>query len=220
MCSAWQRARLPTRDGQFTVHVYRESPSGHEHIVMIMGDLTGEAVLTRVHSECLTGDVLCSTRCDCGAQLARAQARIGREGRGVLIYMRGQEGRGIGLTAKLRAYALQDNGADTVDANRMLGLPVDARSFDAAARILQDLGVRSIRLMTNNPAKVAALGRLGVKIETRVPIEVPPTPDSSAYLLAKRDRLEHMLRQGARHVEAHPMLTQSLSLVRCSKEPG
>jgi GTP cyclohydrolase II len=169
---------------------------------MTMGDLSPAGTLTRVHSECLTGDVLCSSRCDCGEQLVRAQARIGREGRGVLIYLRGHEGRGIGLVAKLNAYALQDAGADTVDANLMLGLPVDARCFDAAAQILDDLDVRSIRLLTNNPSKVVALERLGVRIDERVAHEVPPTEESSAYLIAKRTRMGHML--GTHVARGHP----------------
>jgi len=186
-------AHLPTAHGRFTMHLYRESPSGLEHVVMTMGDVRQGTALTRIHSECMTGDVLYSMRCDCGAQLELAQARIGRAGRGVLIYMRGHEGRGIGLVDKLRAYALQDEGADTVDANLRLGLPVDSRSFDAAAHILRDLGVSSIRLMTNNPAKVAALESQGFTIVERVGHEVAATDHSRAYLPAKRDRLGHHL---------------------------
>jgi 3,4-dihydroxy 2-butanone 4-phosphate synthase/GTP cyclohydrolase II len=187
------KARLPTEHGTFTVLVYGEQASAVEHVVMTLGQVGGDDVLVRVHSECLTGDVLGSQRCDCGAQLRRAQALIGGEGRGILIYMRGHEGRGIGLAAKLQAYVLQDAGADTLEANELLGLPADARCFEAAAQILRDLGVQSIRLMTNNPVKVATLAGKGIAIRERVPLSVAPTPESKAYLQTKRVRFGHLL---------------------------
>jgi GTP cyclohydrolase II len=186
-------ARLPTEHGTFTAQVYGKHAGNVEHVVMTLGQVDGDDVLVRVHSECFTGDVLGSERCDCGAQLRRAQELIGREGRGILIYMRGHEGRGIGLATKLQAYVLQDAGADTLEANELLGLPADARCFDAAAQILRDLGVRSIRLMTNNPVKVATLARNGIVIQERGPLEVAPTPESKVYLQTKRVRFGHLL---------------------------
>jgi 3,4-dihydroxy 2-butanone 4-phosphate synthase/GTP cyclohydrolase II len=191
-------ARLPTAHGRFTAHVYREMPGGLEHVELTLGDIRQGSTLVRIHSECLTGDVLCSVRCDCGAQLALAQERIARSGSGVVVYMRGHEGRGIGLADKLRAYALQDDGADTIDANLMLGLPVDARRYGAAARILVDLGVRYVRLMTNNPAKLAALEAYGIVVAERIEHQVPPTEESRRYLEAKRRRLGHLLARGER----------------------
>ena len=156
---------------------------------------TGEpaGVLVRMHSECLTGDVFGSQRCDCGAQLAAAMAAIAAEGRGVVLYLRGHEGRGIGLLSKLRAYQLQDNGADTVDANLELGLPADAREYSTGAQMLADLGVRSLRLLTNNPDKVRGLRGFGIEVTGRVSLPVAPTPDNLRYLIAKRDRLGHQL---------------------------
>jgi 3,4-dihydroxy 2-butanone 4-phosphate synthase/GTP cyclohydrolase II len=167
---------------------------GTEHVALIYGDLgDGEGVLVRVHSECLTGDALGSLRCDCGAQLDAAMAAVAAEGRGIVLYLRGHEGRGIGLLSKLRAYHLQDNGADTVDANLELGLPADAREYSTGAQILADLGVRSVRLLTNNPAKVGGLSGFGIEVAGRVPLSVTPTPENLRYLIAKRDRLGHQL---------------------------
>jgi 3,4-dihydroxy 2-butanone 4-phosphate synthase/GTP cyclohydrolase II len=150
-------------------------------------------VLVRVHSECLTGDVFGSQRCDCGAQLDAAMAAIAAEGRGVVLYLRGHEGRGIGLLSKLRAYQLQDNGADTVDANLELGLPADAREYSTGAQMLADLGVGPLRLLTNNPDKVRGLSGFGIEVTGRVPLPVAATPDNLRYLIAKRDRLGHQL---------------------------
>jgi 3,4-dihydroxy 2-butanone 4-phosphate synthase/GTP cyclohydrolase II len=146
-----------------------------------------------VHSECLTGDVLGSLRCDCGAQLDAAMAAVAAEGRGIVLYLRGHEGRGIGLLSKLRAYHLQDSGADTVDANLELGLPADAREYSTGAQILADLGVRSVRLLTNNPAKIVGLSGFGVEVAGRVPLPIAPNPKNLRYLIAKRDRLGHQL---------------------------
>jgi 3,4-dihydroxy 2-butanone 4-phosphate synthase/GTP cyclohydrolase II len=196
-------ATIPTDDGTFRAHAYRSVLDGVEHVAFVLGDVAegaDEPVLVRVHSECLTGDVLGSLRCDCGRQFAAARAAIGREGRGVLVYLRGQEGRGIGLGHKLRAYELQDAGHDTVDANRLLGFPDDLRDYGIGAQILLDLGVTSMRLMTNNPAKYAGLGSYGLRIAERVPIEVAANPHSERYLAAKRARLGHLL-GGAPHVE-------------------
>jgi 3,4-dihydroxy 2-butanone 4-phosphate synthase/GTP cyclohydrolase II len=198
-------ATIPTEDGTFRAHAYRSILDGVEHVAFVLGDVTraaaratphsGQArpVLARVHSECLTGDVLGSLRCDCGTQFAAARAAIGREGAGVLVYLRGQEGRGIGLGHKLRAYELQDAGHDTVDANRLLGFADDLRDYGIGAQILLDLGVTSLRLMTNNPAKYAGLSAYGLKIAERVPIEVSPNAHSARYLATKRTRLGHLL---------------------------
>ena len=189
--------RLPTRYGTFTAVGYADRSSGSEHLALVVGDVDGgrlggdEEVLVRVHSECLTGDVLRSRRCDCGPQLEAALREIADAGRGVVIYLRGHEGRGIGLLAKLQAYALQDAGLDTVDANLELGLPADAREYAAAAEVLADLGVRQVRLLTNNPAKVGALRRYGVDVVERVPLAVGAGPDNVAYLRTKRDRMGH-----------------------------
>ena len=162
--------------------------------MLVHGDLSGdEPVLTRVHSECLTGDVFGSARCDCGPQLDEAIDRIVTEGRGVVVYLRGHEGRGIGLVAKLQAYQLQDGGRDTVDANLDLGLPADARHYGAATQILRDLGVGSVRLLTNNPDKVASLEEYGVPVAERVPLAVRPNDHNLGYLLTKRDRMGHHL---------------------------
>jgi 3,4-dihydroxy 2-butanone 4-phosphate synthase/GTP cyclohydrolase II len=186
--------RMPTRYGDFTLHAYRSELTGEEHLALACGDLSGsEPVLVRVHSQCLTGDVLGSARCDCGTQLELALARIGEEGRGVLLYLL-QEGRGIGLFNKLRAYELQDAGHDTVEANERLGFPPDQRDYGVGAQILLDLGVRRMRLMTNNPGKYVALAGYGLEIVERVPLEIPPTAETRAYLRAKRDKLGHLLR--------------------------
>lgn len=186
-------ARLPTRFGEFTMLAYRTPDGSEEHVVVTRGEVAGKEVLLRLHSECLTGDIFGSLRCDCGDQLALALQRIVQEGAGIVIYMRGHEGRGIGITQKLRAYALQDGGLDTVDANLALGLPVDARRFDAAAAILRDLGVDTVRLMSNNPLKMLALQQHGIVVSQRESHEIAPTADNGAYLNTKRDRLGHWL---------------------------
>lgn len=186
-------ARLPTEWGEFRIVAYRDVPTGKEHAAIIAGDVAGhEGVLTRVHSECLTGDIFSSARCDCGPQLQAALARIQREGRGIVVYLR-QEGRGIGLIDKIAAYELQDQGLDTVDANLELGHPVDARTYEAARDMLKDLEVRSIRLLTNNPDKVTALEELGFSITERVPHAVDVTEDNRRYLEAKKERMGHFL---------------------------
>ncbi|MGY2874914.1 3,4-dihydroxy 2-butanone 4-phosphate synthase / GTP cyclohydrolase II [Marmoricola sp. URHA0025 HA25] len=188
--------RLPTRYGDFTAFGYRITVDDSEHVALVYGDPTdlgGEPVLTRVHSECLTGDVFGSARCDCGPQLDEALSRIAAEGRGVVIYLRGHEGRGIGLLAKLQAYQLQDGGRDTVDANLDLGLPADARHYGAATQILRDLGVASVRLLTNNPDKTTSLESYGVPVAERVALTPRPNDHNLAYLLTKRDRMGHDL---------------------------
>jgi 3,4-dihydroxy 2-butanone 4-phosphate synthase/GTP cyclohydrolase II len=186
--------RMPTAAGEFTAHGYRSLVDGADHVALVKGDVsTDEPVLVRVHSECLTGDVFGSRRCDCGPQLEESLRRINDVGRGVLIYLRGHEGRGIGLQAKLAAYALQDDGRDTVDANIELGLPVDAREYGAAAQILADLGVKSVLLLTNNPAKVDGLTTGGVDVAGRLPLFVPPNAHNVGYLERKRDRMGHIL---------------------------
>ncbi|MGZ4445357.1 MAG: bifunctional 3,4-dihydroxy-2-butanone-4-phosphate synthase/GTP cyclohydrolase II [Nocardioides sp.] len=186
--------RLPTRHGEFTAYGYRITVDDSEHIALVYGDISGdEPVLTRVHSECLTGDVFGSHRCDCGPQLDEAQERIVAEGRGVVIYLRGHEGRGIGLIAKLQAYALQDGGRDTVDANLDLGLPADARHYGTATQVLRDLGIQSVRLLTNNPDKVSNLEDFGIRVAERVPLTPHPNDHNIAYLLTKRDRMGHVL---------------------------
>src|SRR3954452_23325192 len=186
--------RLPTRFGDFTAYGYRIIVDDSEHIALVHGDVSGEEpVLTRVHSECLTGDVFGSNRCDCGPQLDEALERIVAEGRGVVVYLRGHEGRGIGLVAKLRAFQLQDGGRDTVDANLDLGLPADARHYGTATQVLRDLGVTNVRLMTNNPDKVDNLEDFGVHVSDRVPLTPHPNDHNLAYLLTKRDRMGHDL---------------------------
>jgi len=184
-------ARVPTRHGQFTAHAYRSRLDATEHLAYAMGDLAGDPVLVRLHSECLTGDILGSIRCDCGSQLRAALQMIAAEGRGVLVYLRGQEGRGIGLGHKLRAYALQDDGLDTVEANEVQGFPADARSYAVGADILADLGVTRMRLMTNNPAKVGELDGLGLQVSERVPMWVGADPENLRYLETKRSRMGH-----------------------------
>jgi len=186
---------IPNAYGRWNAYGYRSDVDGTEHLALVYGDLAdgdGDDVLTRVHSECLTGDVFGSHRCDCGAQLDAAMAKIAERGRGVVLYLRGHEGRGIGLLSKLQAYELQDSGVDTVDANLELGLPVDAREYSVAAQLLGDLGVRSVRLLTNNPAKVDALAAHGFGV-TRIPLPPQPTPDNLRYLATKRDRLGHQI---------------------------
>jgi 3,4-dihydroxy 2-butanone 4-phosphate synthase/GTP cyclohydrolase II len=186
--------RIPNRHGMWRAVGYASAFDGGEHIALVLGEIgDGEDVLVRAHSECLTGDVLGSQRCDCGPQLDAAMAAIAEAGRGVVVYLRGHEGRGIGLLAKLQAYQMQDNGSDTVDANLELGLPVDAREYVNAAQMLTDLGVRSIRVLTNNPAKLAGLEGFGVEIRERVPMPVLVTEYNRRYLAAKRDRLGHQI---------------------------
>jgi 3,4-dihydroxy 2-butanone 4-phosphate synthase/GTP cyclohydrolase II len=185
-------ARLPTRHGPFTARVFRDVVEGREHIALVRGDVRGaEDVLVRVHSECVTGDLFGSLRCDCGAQLDAALERVAAEGRGVVVYLRGHEGRGIGLIAKLHAYQLQDEGRDTVEANLELGLPVDSRNYDVGAQILTQLGLGTIRLMSNNPAKFAALEGYALRIVERVPLWTPSTAENAAYLSTKRAKLGH-----------------------------
>ncbi|HSV68327.1 MAG TPA: bifunctional 3,4-dihydroxy-2-butanone-4-phosphate synthase/GTP cyclohydrolase II [Mycobacteriales bacterium] len=187
-------ARIPTRHGVFRAVGYDSTLDGVEHIALVMGELgDGEDVLVRVHSECLTGDVFGSLRCDCGPQLDAAQQAVAAEGRGVVLYVRGHEGRGIGLLHKLQAYQLQESGRDTVDANTDLGLPADARDYGTGAQILADLGVRSMRLLSNNPAKRAGLEGYGLRIVGRVPLPVHATEDNLHYLQTKRDRMGHEL---------------------------
>jgi 3,4-dihydroxy 2-butanone 4-phosphate synthase / GTP cyclohydrolase II len=187
--------RLPNQFGEWRAVGYLNSVDGTEHLALVLGDLTapGPDPLVRMHSECLTGDVFGSRRCDCGAQLDAAMAAIAAEGRGVVLYLRGHEGRGIGLLSKLRAYQLQDGGADTVDANTELGFPVDAREYSTGAQMLTDLGVLSLRLLTNNPAKVSALAGFGLMVTGRVGLPAPATPHNLRYLTAKRDRLGHQI---------------------------
>ncbi len=187
---------VPNQYGQWQAFGYLNSMDGTEHLALVLGDLGAQAVpdvLVRMHSECLTGDVFGSERCDCGTQLNAAMAEIAAEGRGVVIYLRGHEGRGIGLLSKLRAYQLQDGGADTVDANTELGFPVDAREYSTGAQILVDLGVSSLRLLTNNPAKVKGLADFGLKVTGTVSLPATATPHNLRYLIAKRDRLGHLI---------------------------
>jgi 3,4-dihydroxy 2-butanone 4-phosphate synthase/GTP cyclohydrolase II len=187
-------ATIPTPYGEFRSFAYESQVDGRTHVAQVLGEIgDGADVLTRVHSECLTGDVFGSLRCDCGAQLARALELIGREGRGLVLYIRGHEGRAIGLSHKLRAYELQDRGRDTVEANLELGFPADPREYGIGAQILFDLGVRTMRLLTNNPAKRAGLEGYGLTIVDRIPLETEPTAQNIGYLRAKREKLGHML---------------------------
>jgi 3,4-dihydroxy 2-butanone 4-phosphate synthase/GTP cyclohydrolase II len=189
-------AELPTRYGSFRILTYRDKLAGAEHVALVKGELNGEEpVLVRVHSECLTGDALGSLRCDCGEQLHRAMEMVEREGKGVVLYMRQHEGRGIGLLHKICAYHLQDQGLDTVEANLRLGYPPDLRDYGIGAQILVDLGVRKIRLLTNNPRKIAGLSGHGLEIVERVPIEMEPNPHNHRYLRTKKEKLGHELRQ-------------------------
>lgn len=182
---------LPTVHGTFDLRLFEFKGQQQEHLAISVGELSGdEPVLVRLHSECLTGEILGSLKCDCGDQLDYALKAITQEGRGLVLYLR-QEGRGIGLANKLRAYALQALGADTVDANRLLGLPDDARQYDAAAAALRHLGVKSVRLLTNNPSKVQSLEKLGIPVMERVPVVVANNPIAVEYLLTKRERMDH-----------------------------
>ncbi|WP_454726309.1 MULTISPECIES: GTP cyclohydrolase II [Cupriavidus] len=186
-------ARLPTRFGKFTATAFKGAVSGIEHLALSVGDVTGEAVLTRLHSECLTGDVFGSCRCDCGEQLELAMKKIAEEGRGILLYLRGQEGRGIGLGHKIRAYALQDQGLDTVDANLALGQEIDARNYAFAADLLHQWGVKSIRLMSNNPKKKQALEAAGITVVEQMRHIIPSNAENEKYLATKRVRMGHLL---------------------------
>ena len=189
-----READLPTDAGTFRAHGYRLLLDGSEHIALVYGDVAGKSgVLTRVHSECLTGDVFGSARCDCGEQLEESMRRIVAEGEGVVVYDRRHEGRGIGLVQKLKAYRLQDGGLDTVDANLSLGHPADARHYGTDAQILTDLKVNSVRLLTNNPDKIRQLERLGVDVVERIPVEVGASPHNAAYLNAKAEKMGHYL---------------------------
>lgn len=185
--------RLPTAYGEFLAVGYLDHERGIEQVALVHGDVVGEAALTRVHSECLTGDAFASTHCECGDQLSTALEAIVAEGRGVLVYLQGHEGRGIGLLAKLQAMRLQEDGLDTVEANIALGLPVDAREYGVAADILRDLGVRSVRLLSNNPRKREALLRHGITVAEQVPLLMPPGAENIRYLRTKRERLDHDL---------------------------
>jgi GTP cyclohydrolase II len=186
-------APLPTQYGDFEAVGYQDNDRGDEQMALVYGDIQAEGMLVRLHSECLTGDAFGSTHCECGPQLVTALREIVAEGRGVLVYLRGHEGRGIGLLAKLRAMKLQSEGLDTVEANLALGLPVDARDYRVAAEMLRDLGVRSVRLLSNNPRKRESLERHGVKVETQVPLLIPPCENNITYLRTKRERLDHYL---------------------------
>jgi 3,4-dihydroxy 2-butanone 4-phosphate synthase / GTP cyclohydrolase II len=187
-------ARLPLEGAEFTAIAYHDQLDGNEHLALVLGDVApGDDVLVRVHSECLTGDVFGSRRCDCGPQLSLAIERIVAEGRGVIVYLRGQEGRGIGLSNKIHAYRLQDDGLDTVDANLSLGLPTDRRDYGTGMQILRDLGVTRMRLLTNNPAKRLGLEGYGLSVSERIPLVTAPTPENARYLSTKQARLGHDL---------------------------
>jgi 3,4-dihydroxy 2-butanone 4-phosphate synthase / GTP cyclohydrolase II len=187
-------ARIPTQWGDFTCYAYESVLDGEQHLAFVRGAVQGEDdVLVRVHSECLTGDVFASLRCDCGPQLHEAMRQIAEEDLGVVVYLRGHEGRGIGIGHKLRAYALQEQGHDTVDANLALGMPVDSREYGIGAQILVDLGITTMRFMTNNPGKYGGLDGFGLKITERVPLVTIPNPENIAYLRTKRERMGHLL---------------------------
>lgn len=190
------RTRMPTQHGDFEAYGYRSTRDGTAHVALVYGDPESwepTGTLARIHSECLTGEAFGSMRCDCGPQLQSALGAIVDAGSGVVVYLRGQEGRGIGLLSKLAAYALQDKGHDTVDANLALGLPADAREYSAAALILADLGVRKVRLLTNNPEKIASLQGQGIDVVAREPLVVPSTPANATYLKTKRERFGHLI---------------------------
>jgi GTP cyclohydrolase II len=184
---------LPTAWGEFVIHGFEDADTGKEHVALTMGNVAdGQPVLSRIHSECLTGDALHSLRCDCGAQLDAAMQAIAHEGRGILLYLR-QEGRGIGLVNKIRAYQLQDQGADTVQANEQLGFEADMRQYDMLKTMLDHLGVAELRLMTNNPRKLQALDDMGVLVVDRIPLQTVANPHNRQYLATKADKLGHLL---------------------------
>jgi 3,4-dihydroxy 2-butanone 4-phosphate synthase/GTP cyclohydrolase II len=188
-----ETVQMPTDYGEFTLHLYRSNIEGQNHLALVKGEVSGRpGVLVRVHSECLTGDVFGSRRCDCGPQLQAAMRQIEREGRGVILYMR-QEGRGIGLPAKLHAYRLQEQGLDTVDANLRLGFPMDLRDYGVGAQMLCDLGLKTIRLLTNNPKKVVGLQGYGLEIVEQLPVQISPNPHNARYLKTKKTRMGHFL---------------------------
>jgi GTP cyclohydrolase II len=187
-------ARIPTDEAEFHLHLYHNNHDSKEHLALVLGDVAGEQeVLVRLHSECFTGDVLGSRRCDCGEQLDYAMQQIAAAGSGVLVYLR-QEGRGIGLLDKLRAYNLQDEGYDTVDANLLLGHQADERDYTVAVRILEDLGVKSVRMLTNNPAKINTLRELGIDVSERLPVEPTVTAENAEYLFTKVTRMNHLFK--------------------------
>jgi len=199
------RSELPTEHGDFEAVVFRMGEDHREHVALVYGKVAGASRLpVRIHSECLTGEAFSSLKCDCGAQLDGAMREVVRRGAGMILYLR-QEGRGIGLANKIRAYALQAEGADTVDANRLLGLPDDARTYEAAAAMLEHLEVRSVELITNNPAKVEALEALGIRVEARIPSLVPVGERARRYLDVKRERMHHMI------PEQRPAVPQSVA---------
>jgi len=192
-------ARIPTREGTFQLCLYGNNRDDKEHLALVLGDVAGENILVRIHSECFTGDVLGSLRCDCGEQLHLAMERIAQEGQGVLVYLR-QEGRGIGLLDKLRAYNLQDQGYDTVEANLALGHQADERDYDIGVAILKDLGVRSVRLLTNNPAKIEALEAAGMPVVRRIPLVASIHPENKRYIETKVRRMHHLINLAPFHL--------------------
>lgn len=188
-----ESAKLPTQWGEFDMHGFEDSDNGKEHIILSLGDvMSGEPVLARVHSECLTGDALFSMRCDCGAQLNTALQKISEEGRGALLYLR-QEGRGIGLLNKVKAYKLQDEGADTVEANEQLGFGADMRDYSICKGMLDHLNINQVRLMTNNPRKVDALTKQGIDVVERIPLQTGQNPHNAKYLATKAGKLGHLI---------------------------
>jgi 3,4-dihydroxy 2-butanone 4-phosphate synthase/GTP cyclohydrolase II len=189
-----EESDLPTSRGQFRIHIYEDTIHGDHHVALVKGDVSGEEpVLVRAHSQCLTGDTFGSSRCDCGEQLRQSMEMIEKEGRGVVLYILNHEGRGIGLANKIRAYAIQDEGADTVEANRQLGFKPDQRDYGIGAQILVALGVRRLRLITNNPRKFVGLAGYGLEIVDRVPLEIPPNPCNLHYLKTKKEKMGHIL---------------------------